>query len=238
MKAELPVWKCRVTPRVYAAVKSGEGFGCQREEVARKYYQIAVPSVMERKQEAVCWSDLYTFIKQLHLSCMKCGFLCYLLLNGCSQISCLLGRSCISGLWLEGVVLVTSRKKKIEHFPRQCWRARWWLGPEAAFADPGECSVVAQEAAGSCGFQQSFPSPGLVGAVPRSLPFCLFAACACSSSVVEALNSLFSSSGLKWFVGFLIVVLELLLRALRVCPCEIQELLSQKNLAAKVRGLN
>lgn len=39
---------------MYAAVKSGEGFGCQREEIARKYYQIAVPSVMERKQEAVC----------------------------------------------------------------------------------------------------------------------------------------------------------------------------------------
>lgn len=55
MKAEL---------RVFAAVKSGEGFGCQkREEVSRKYYQMAVPSVMGRKQEAVCSGDLYAFIK-------------------------------------------------------------------------------------------------------------------------------------------------------------------------------
>lgn len=64
-------------PRVFAAVKSGEGFGCHREEVARKYYQIAVASVMERKQEAVCSSDLYAFIKQLLLSSLKSEFLCY-----------------------------------------------------------------------------------------------------------------------------------------------------------------
>lgn len=37
---------------MFAAVKSGEGSGCHREEVARKYYQIAVASVMERKQSA------------------------------------------------------------------------------------------------------------------------------------------------------------------------------------------
>lgn len=47
------------------------------EEVARRYYQIAVASVMERKQEAVCSSDLYAFIKQLLLSCIKSGFLWY-----------------------------------------------------------------------------------------------------------------------------------------------------------------
>lgn len=84
--------------RVFAAVKSGKGFGCHRGEVARKYYQIAVPLVMEGKKEAVCESDLYPFIKQLHLSSMKCGFLCYSLLNGHCQIGCLLGKSCISGL--------------------------------------------------------------------------------------------------------------------------------------------
>lgn len=62
---------------MFAAVKSGEDSGCHRKEVARKYYQFAVASVMERKQEAVCSSDLYAFIKQLRLSCMKSGFLCY-----------------------------------------------------------------------------------------------------------------------------------------------------------------
>lgn len=51
MKAELWISKW-VMPRVFAAVKSGEGFGCHREEVSRKYYEIAVPSVMERKQSA------------------------------------------------------------------------------------------------------------------------------------------------------------------------------------------
>lgn len=64
-------------PRVFAAVKYEESSGCHREEVDRKCYQIAVASVMERKQEAVCSSDLYAFIKQLRLSCMKSGFLCY-----------------------------------------------------------------------------------------------------------------------------------------------------------------
>lgn len=37
---------------MFAAVKSGEGFGCHREEVARKSCRIAVPSVMEGKQGA------------------------------------------------------------------------------------------------------------------------------------------------------------------------------------------
>lgn len=105
-------------------------------------------------------------------------------------------------------------------------------GAWAAFADPEGCSVVAKKLQEAVDYSRASQGLGAWELSPALSP----SACLLYVPGSPQLWRHLTARSLPWFVGFLIVVLGLLLRALGVCmwPCQTQRLLSQENLTGKV----